>query len=88
METREKHSLQLDELLLETAQKELNTFAEMYPDDFDEINCDVKWLVVELVKLLLKYLLVRCCKAAHATTARITNLNRQTVYNYEKSSAF
>ena len=81
MKTREKHSLQLDELLLETAQRELNSFAKKYPDDFDEINCDVKWLVVELVRLIYHYLHARGCKACSTVTAKRTLLTRRTVFN-------
>ena len=82
MKTREKHSLQLDELLLETAQRELNSFAKTNPEDFDEINCDVKWLVVELVRLIYHYLHARGCKACSTTTAKRTLLDNKTVYTY------
>jgi len=78
----EKHALNLDEMLLEDAKRHLNDFATTYPDEYDEINCDLKWLTQTLVRLIFNYLKDHKRRDCTAKTSEITLLGRKTVYNH------
>ena len=53
-----------------------------HPLDYAEIICDVKELVVQLVRIIYHYLHRRGHPAANKKTADITMTDRKTVYNY------
>ena len=78
----EKHALNLDEMLLEDAKRHLNDFATTYPDEYDEINCDLKQLRVEIVHEISNYLLKNGSPSVYAKTAEITCLGRKTIYRH------
>jgi len=86
MEKNVKQALNLDELLLEDAKKHLKEYAKLCDesgcDDYAEINCDLKWLAIMLVRLVYVYLGKQKCKKSTATTARIACIRERTVYNY------
>ena len=81
-----KQALNLDELLLEDAKNHLEEYANFCDtnecDDYAEINCDLKWLAIMLVRQVYVYLGKRKCKKSTITTARITGIRERTVYNY------
>ena len=78
----EKHALNLDEMLLEDAKRHLNEFATTYPDEYDEINCDLKQLNTKIVHMLCDYLNKHQSPSIKAKVAGFTGLSRRGVYYF------
>ena len=53
-----------------------------HPDDYAEIDCDVRELVVELVRIIYHYLHKHNHRASYTKTGETTLLTRRCVYNY------
>jgi hypothetical protein len=80
---RENVSLDLNEVLLECAEKELNQHGLNNPQSPFDIICDLPKLCRDLCMVILRYLWRNNCKGYKTKTAEICCIHRDSVRNYE-----
>jgi len=86
--TFEKVTLDLNQEIITFGKMRLEQFYEEHPatpehpDDYAEIVCVIRELVVQLVRLIYFYLHKHNHRACYTKTGDITLLTRRCVYNY------
>lgn len=79
---RENVSLNLNDVLVECAEKELNQHALYNSQSAFDIICDLPKLCRDICLVILRYLWRNNCKGYKTKTAEICCIHRHTVDNY------